>query len=57
MTYNDGLVIISNNGFGEILTIFKIKNIVLMYTIKKETNKAGGISTRVLRILKKHNFI
>ena len=57
VTYNDGLVIQSDNGMGDILNIFKIKNLVLMYSVRKESNKSGDINIRVLRILKSFNFI
>jgi hypothetical protein len=57
ITYNDGLVIISDNGFENLLNIFKIKNIIVMYNIRKEENKMGKINMRILKILKILNLI
>jgi hypothetical protein len=57
VTYNDGLVIQSDNGIGDVLNIFKIKNLVFMYSVRKQSNKSGDINLRALRILKSFNFI
>jgi hypothetical protein len=57
VTYNDGLVIISDDGMGNILNIFKIKNIVMMYNISKTENKTGKINVRILQVMKKLNLI
>ena len=57
VTYNDGLVILSENGVGGIFNIFKIKNLVLMYNIEKSDNKYGKINFRILKVLKKFNLI
>lgn len=49
---NDGLVIIADDAMGNLLTVFKIKNIVIMYNINKSENMTGKINYRILRILK-----
>ena len=57
VTFNDGLVIFSDDGFGNVLNLFKIKNVVIMYNVSKDDNKFGKINYRILKILKNANFI
>src|SRR5690242_4322865 len=46
ITYNDGFVILSDDGFGNFLNIFKIKNVLIMYNVGKTEYKMGKINLR-----------
>lgn len=57
ITYNDGFVINSDNGFGSILNVFKFKNILIFYNVAKNENMSGKINYRILKIFKKLNLL
>lgn len=50
-------MILSDDGIGNFLNIFKIKNIVVMYNIEKAQHKLGKLNVRILKILKNMKFI
>ena len=57
ITHNDGFIVISDNGYGSHLNIFKIKNVLIMYNIAKNQYKNGNINLRILKILKRLNIV
>lgn len=57
ITYNDGLIIISDDGFDNYLNIFKVKNLLIMYNVSKKDNLFGKINYRILKVLKSLTLI
>ena len=55
--YNDGFMIISDNGFGSVYVLFKIRNILVSYNTFKGDNIIGSINMRLLKIFKNLNSI
>ena len=50
-------MIISDDGFGNIFTVFKIRNIITCYNSYKGDNIIGKINMRILKIFKNLNLI
>jgi len=50
-------MIISDNGFGSVYVLFKIRNILVSYNILKNDNMMGSINMRLLKIFKNQNSI
>ena len=50
-------MILSEDGFGDMLNIFKVKNVVIFYNLKKQECNFGKVNIRILKILKNSNLI
>lgn len=55
--YNDGFMIVSDNGFGSVFSLFKIRNILICYNSYKGDYMIGKINSKILRIFKNLNLI
>lgn len=55
--YNDGFMIISDNGFGGVYVLFKIRNILISYNTYKGDYVIGRLNMKLLRVFRSMNNI